>query len=361
MNSVGKSIAKVGLSALHLTAAHRLMAPFARGLGVVLMFHRVRPWESAAFAPNAQLEVTPDFLAAAVRRIRQRGVDIVDLDEARRRIDNPSGARRFAVITMDDGYADNFEHAYPVLTELDCPFTVYVATGLIDREAHPWWRILEEVIARQESTAVSLDGPVSYFDCRTASAKRETFRVLHGWLLEIDEDRQRQVVGELAWRYGIDAKALTGAEMMTWDQVRELAADPLVTIGAHTIGHYALAKLPEARARAEMRDGARVLEAATGTMPRHFAYPYGNLSAAGPREYRIAAELGFSTAVTTLRGMLRAGDARHPTALPRVAMDGNFQSVRYVDLFLSGVPFAFSRRPAHARVASGAIKAVASN
>ena len=335
-----RGLIKAGLEVLYWSGIHRLLAPRTGGRGAILMFHRVRPDPSNEFAPNAYLEVTPAFLSAAVALVRQSGMDIVDLDEAQRRLSDPS-AGRFCVLTFDDGYRDIFRHAYPVLKELDCPFTVYIATGFIDRTSEAWWLTLEEVVARQGSIAAGRDGPTEYFRCRTPAQKSAAFRALHDWLMRIDEERRQAAIRELAWRYGVDGAAIVDAEMMDWGEVRRLAADPLVTIGAHTVGHVSLARLAAGKARAEMRDGAKVLEAAIGIPPRHFAYPYGSPSDAGEREFRMAAEMGFATAVTSRRGVLTASAAARPTAWPRVPVSGHYQSVRYLDVLLSGVPFAF--------------------
>ena len=62
---------------------------------------------------------------------------------------------------------------------------------------------------------------------------------------------------------------------MSWDELRELAQDPLVTIGAHTKSHFALAKLPEADTRAEIADSVARIERELGRPCRHFSYPYG--------------------------------------------------------------------------------------
>lgn len=329
---------KAVLSALYLTGAHRLLRGSAAGQGAVLMFHRVRPDQSGDFAPNAHLEVTPQFLELAVNRARELGYDVVDLDEARRRLVE-GDRRRFVVLTFDDGYRDNFTVGYPVLKRLAAPFTVYVATGLVDRAAPLWWMIVEQVVQQQESVALSTDGEIAYVPSRGTGEKREAFARIHRWLVSIDEDRQREAVKDLAWRYGVDAQAMADAEMMSWEEVKALAADPLVTIGAHTVGHYALAKLPLPRARAEVRDGARVLEAVTGQKPRHFAYPYGYPGAAGPREFALLAELGFATAVTTRPGVLTGKSASNWTAWPRISMNGLYQSQRHFDVLLSGAPF----------------------
>ena len=129
--------------------------------------------------------------------------------------------------------------------------------------------------------------------------------------------------------------------MMTWDEIRQLAADPLVTIGAHTRRHYALAKLTLAEAQAEIEESVRRIERETGKPCRHFSYPYGDEGSAGPREFAIAKELGLKTAVTTRKGLIHPRHAHELTALPRVSLNGDYQKPRYVKVLLSGAPFAF--------------------
>jgi len=79
-----------------------------------------------------------------------------------------------------------------------------------------------------------------------------------------------------------------------------------------------------------------VIEAALGARPAHLSYPYGDPGSAGPREFAIAAELGFKTAVTTQPGVLFRGHAMHLTALPRISLNGEYQQLRYVRVLLSG-------------------------
>jgi peptidoglycan/xylan/chitin deacetylase (PgdA/CDA1 family) len=129
--------------------------------------------------------------------------------------------------------------------------------------------------------------------------------------------------------------------MMTWAEIRQMAADPLVTIGAHTRRHYALAKLTLAEARAEIEESVKRIERELGRPCRHFSYPYGDEASAGPREFEIARELGLKTAVTTRKGLIHRQHACELTALPRVSLNGDYQNPRYVKVLLSGAPFAF--------------------
>ena len=128
---------------------------------------------------------------------------------------------------------------------------------------------------------------------------------------------------------------------MGWPEIAQVAASPLATIGAHTVNHVMLRKWPKDQAVEEMKRSRQVIEASLGKPCEHFAFPVGDSSSASAREFQIAADLGFKTAVTTRPGVLFPEHGEHLTALPRVSLNGNFQSLRFIDVFLSGAPFAF--------------------
>jgi peptidoglycan/xylan/chitin deacetylase (PgdA/CDA1 family) len=123
---------------------------------------------------------------------------------------------------------------------------------------------------------------------------------------------------------------------MSWQELADLARDPLVTIGAHTVNHPILTKVTEGAVRAELDNSRSVIEAAIGVRPQHFAYPVGDRTAAGPREFQIAADLGYKTAVTTRPGVIFAQHADHLMALPRISLNGEFQNLRHAKVLISG-------------------------
>jgi peptidoglycan/xylan/chitin deacetylase (PgdA/CDA1 family) len=88
----------------------------------------------------------------------------------------------------------------------------------------------------------------------------------------------------------------------------------------------------------------KVIEEHIGKPAVHFAYPVGDRTSAGPRDFAIAAELGFSTAVTTRKGMLFPDHAKALHALPRLSVNGDWQDLDMMDVLLSGVPFLFWNR-----------------
>ena len=78
-----------------------------------------------------------------------------------------------------------------------------------------------------------------------------------------------------------------------------------------------------------MADLKGALEARLGIEVRDFAYPVGDRTSAGPREFDLARELGFATAVTTRPGMLFPEHARRLTALPRVSVNGCSPALKF--------------------------------
>ena len=188
---------------------------------------------------------------------------------------------------------------------------------------------------------LGMKGEGRHFPLGTTAEKEAAYHEIYWWLRSIPEDLARTVVAELAEAYGIDTRASHAELFMSWDELRELAQDPLVTIGAHTKSHFALGKLPEADMRAEIADSVARVERELVRPCRHFSYPYGCARSAGPREFRVTEELGLLTAVTTQKGLLHPEHAQALTALPRLSLNGDFQDIPYVKALLSGIPFAF--------------------
>lgn len=334
------AIVRTGLEALYFTGSHFWLKPFVGGLGVILTLHHVRPARRDAFQPNRLLEVTPEFLESTVRVIRRAGVELVSLDEMYRRFVQGAGKRRFTCLTFDDGYRDNLRYAYPVLKQYEVPFTIYVPTSFPDHLGKLWWHALEAIIVKSDRIGLVVDDRDRRFECSTIEQKRELFAALYWWLRRLPMPELRRVVDDLAARYDVDLRTLCDEQCMTWVELAELAADPLVTIGGHSVTHSALAKMSEENARSEMRTSAAIIEAALGVRPQHFSYPLGDQASAGPREFALARELGFKTAVTTRPGVLFPEHREHLTALPRISLNGEYQQRRFVRVLLSGAATA---------------------
>jgi peptidoglycan/xylan/chitin deacetylase (PgdA/CDA1 family) len=327
-----------GFRLLAAGRAERWLAPLARGAGVILMFHHVRPWRPRAFAPNRLLEITPAYLDHALGLVRAMGFDLIALDEASDRLRMRPGQKPFAVLTFDDGYRDNAEHALPILKRHGAPWTLFVTADYAGGEGRLWWIELEEAIARLDRIALAISDRPLDLPTRTPREKQAAFETIYWRLRAGPEERLRAVIAKLADQAGIDAAGLVRSLCLDWSELRTLAREPGVVIGAHTLSHPMLAKHDRAAAWREIAGSRDAIVAKLGQAPRHFAYPVGDPTSAGPRDFRLAAEAGFETAVTTRPGHVFAEHAGHLHALPRVSVNGLFQTEAALKALLSGVP-----------------------
>ena len=306
------------------TVAEQFAVSLARqiygGIGAIFCLHRIVPAaERSLLADNRALEITPESLREMLAWAAGRGLDVIALDQVPERLARPRRGK-FACFTFDDGYRDNLTLALPVFREFGMPFAVHVSPGLIDGSASVWWYQIEAALGRSEWLDFAWRG----WDYRWAVGSRDAFPALAKMIREQEDGAREELAAAICGAAGIDAAGVQKRLMMTWEEVRLLAADPLVTIGAHTVTHPVLRLLGEAEARAEMADSKRQLEVQLGGPVRHLAFPFGGANAVGSREFRLAEEAAFSTASTTRCANLFPAHARHLTALPRLTVSGNY-------------------------------------
>lgn len=344
---------KGALGTMHALGVHTVMRPLSEGTGMIFTMHRVRPQAELdaqlgafpAFNPNGLLEITPDFLDAALHFLTAKGLAILSLDEALEALNNPHIRKgRFAVLTFDDGYIDNRDHALPVLEAHKAPAMMYMPSSYPQGEGELWWVALEEMI-RSADKLTRPDQPEKGPQSVATAEQKTAFYLDVYWALRaLSQDEQRACVNWMAQQQGYDMGALCARLVLNTAQFKALAQHPLMSIGAHTVTHRAIARLSPEEAMREMVEGADWLEETLGERPKHFAFPYGDPGSAGPRDYALAKDAGFESAVTTRKGMLFDKHRDHLFALPRISLNGDYQAERYLELFTSGAPFLLANR-----------------
>jgi peptidoglycan/xylan/chitin deacetylase (PgdA/CDA1 family) len=344
MIDMGEKARKLVLNMARLSGLASLADRFAGGIGAILMLHRVTDGPSKPPDLNGHLAVRPAFLDAVLGEMKRLGYSFASMDEAVDRLERQRNGERFAAITLDDGYRDNLIEALPVFEKHETPFTIYVAPAQIDRTVDLWWEVIEEIVTRNERVEVDLNG-ATFLDCSTVAEKRAAARrIIQHVTADIPEMEQAAFVRNLASSAGLSGEDSGQSPLMDWSDVAGIAAHPLGTIGAHTVHHANLARLPAEQALRELTDSARILHERLGERPRHMAYPYGYPAAVGEREVRLAREAGYGSAVTTRHGVLYPEHGAYPHALPRISLNGRYQQVGFVRTMLSGITTPMANR-----------------
>lgn len=323
---------------MHFSGLDALAAPLLRGEGAIFCLHEVRPpqVQFQGFEPNYQLAVSPEFLDDVISMAKRQSYALVSLSELVDHLKAHGKSRRIAVFTLDDGYINNAVLAAPVFRAHSCPYTIFVAPGFAEGRTILWWLELERIIASSRQ--------VRGMPTETLQQKWFAFSALDRQARDLSEHDQRSFVAQLAQDCGIDWKSNTRTAMMDWEALRILSQDPLSTIGAHTLEHYAVKRLSSEQALHEMVASKKQIEQQLGKPADFFAYPYGDREQAGPRDFSLAEKAGFSASVTTRKGVITREHRHHLQSLPRIMVSGRYQNSRYVKTLMNGLPLYLNNR-----------------
>jgi peptidoglycan/xylan/chitin deacetylase (PgdA/CDA1 family) len=283
-----------------LAPAFRHLSPAGEGGQLsILAFHRVLP-ESDALFPDV-----PD-----VRRFAQilawlKGwFNVLPLDEAVDRLSRGELPERAAAITFDDGYADNYTQALPILRRHGMSATFFVATGFLDG-GRMWNDTIIEAIRRSPRESIDLSAiGLPTFPIASLAERRAA----------IDQCIKALKYRPLAQR-AADAELVASAAqavppedlMMTSSQVQALHKSGM-QIGAHTVSHPILTRLTADDARKEIAGSRATLEALLDAPVKSFAYPNGKAGDDYSDEHAaLVRDVGFAYALSTNPGAAAKG------------------------------------------------------
>lgn len=273
----------------------RMRGPHCPRLSI-LIYHRVLA------APDPLFPDLPDA-AAFERQLRAiaSAYVVLPLDAAIARLKDGSLPANAAAITFDDGYADNAEVALPMLRRLGLTATFFVAPGFLNG-GRMWNDTVYETL-RALPAGEHEFGALGRYRLEDAASRRRAADAILPTIKHLPQSERTAAVEALARR----APSLPDDLMMTDAQVRRLHASGM-GVGAHTMTHPILARLPLEAARAEIAESRRRLETLLDAPVPLFAYPNGKPGNDYTAEHvDVVRREGFAAAVSTAWGVAHAG------------------------------------------------------
>lgn len=311
------------LSAVRTTCGEQAFGGLAEamaGIGCIFVMHRVVEQKSDSAARN--LTITTGFLDEALTFLRDAGAEFISLSSLGQRMASGEPfTRPFVCLSFDDGYRDNLTLALPILRKHQAPATVFTPSGAPDRTMDVWFLRLEKAVMLNDQLKVDLPGVPAVLALSTPAQKYDAYRKIADYVHQ-DLPRNKSQIRRLLSPERISDEALAAEHLMTWSELRELADDPLMTIGGHTVSHPVLRNLDEDEALREIVTGRDRLAAKLERPIDVFSYPYGGREEVGRREVRLARQLGFSLAVTTRYDQVRLRHRARAFEFPRMTLGG---------------------------------------
>ena len=267
------------------------------GKVVILMYHRVLPrGDVASTFVQPGMYVTPETFEVHLRFLAKH-FELLTFDDLLSKWDTGDWSEdtRYAVITFDDGWLDNYRYAFPLLRRFRAPATIFLPTDLIATDGWLWSDSLSYALHR------SGRGGPNDWDASIERAKMLT------------DDARSEMIRRMFADHAIAPPA--ERRLVNWDEVREMSRGG-IGFGSHTSTHANLTRLTGTALEREL---AAPLETLRQQGVRHvpvLAYPNGDHTDA---TVEAAGRAGYRAAVTTQPGMGSARP-RDLLRLPRIGV-----------------------------------------
>lgn len=285
----------------------------------VLNYHRidkVTGVDFPTFKPN--VSASPEAFERQMAYLA-RWYNVVSLQDVLRWLDGKAALPPYAaLITFDDGYRDNYLHAYPILQRYQFPAVIFLTSDFIESDLPFYWDLVAYVLAHTTQDFLEAPDGITYHWHDRLSRERAASQVVEA-LKSLPEVEKRAWVEALPARLKVSPPAGFFRELMlTWEQVRQMHRDGM-EFGGHTMRHPILTRVPVSVAREEIV-GAKVrLEQELGEPVFGFAYPNGGKGDFNSEIQGLVAEAGFRTAFTLFPGPSSLSEVRRqPFAVRRI-------------------------------------------
>lgn len=274
---------------------------------IALTYHRVLPAQSLAEScSTSAIVVSPQTFRRHMQLLR-KAFNPLTADEFAASLASGKLPPRACIVTFDDGWLDNLEHALPILRECSVPALLFIATDYIGTGRCFWQETLARALfaaagAPERSAALFAElGDEHVPQLPPAEAKAAIRGIIDRWKSRPQEhiDALLARVQALLQTWGIAMPATHPDRFLSWAQVNELHSSGLVTIGSHCCTHTPLTKLASSQVREELQTSRRIIRERSGIDPLDLAYPNGDHDASITNAVKDA---GYRTAFTTLRG-----------------------------------------------------------
>jgi peptidoglycan/xylan/chitin deacetylase (PgdA/CDA1 family)/CelD/BcsL family acetyltransferase involved in cellulose biosynthesis len=270
----------------------------AEGAARIFYYHRVNN-DRDPFFPA----ISTDLFEAQMEHLA-RNYKVVGMAELCRHLEAGDSPEPVVGITFDDGYRDNFDHAFPILKRYHLPATIFLTTGNIDSGEPPWFERLAEALKKTNVEFLDLEIDVPRrFRTRTEAERLESNTNIFQQLRVLSDADRRMWLGEILRQLGTPPEeSERRGKMLTWDQARLMTTHD-IAFGGHTVTHPFLSKLTSEQAVWEVTECKRRIEDELQAPTHFFAYPNGREEDFAAANKDLLRDAGYRAAVTTVWGL----------------------------------------------------------
>jgi peptidoglycan/xylan/chitin deacetylase (PgdA/CDA1 family) len=283
---------------------------------IILLYHRVFNLTS----DPQQLAVSPENFNDQIRFLRSN-YSLIGIEEFENNIvrgkKNPA---RCVVLTFDDGYADNYYDALPILERHNAQALFYIATGNLDTAREFWWDDLERIFLGDHHLPSRLQvvhqGRSIELNTSSQAERTNTYHALHPLVKALTFNDRSALMKNITDWSGLSHEGRASHRMMTTPELILTSKSPAAVIGAHTHTHSRLSVCSPEEQRMEISQSKSILENLLHKKITHFSYPFGTREDYTTETVNICRDLGFTMVCSNYHDQVHSWHSRFE--LPRM-------------------------------------------
>lgn len=271
----------------------------------ILAYHRVMPTDALDSYPFDQelISATPGQFDSQMRYLREH-LRPIALNDVIAHVEQGTPLPPDSVaVTFDDGFADTYRYAFPVLQRYQIPATIFVSTGYVETGEPFWFELASYIIYRVPPHSLELHDGTLLPTGDSRETRTASLRHLQSTLKDLPNSARLRALSIWATRYS--AELTHGASLhsrpISWTQITEMAKCGIY-FGSHTVSHPNLTRVTDEELTRELVDSKTTLESKLQQPITTIAYPIGTPSAFNEKVLSAARETKFQLGLTYVSG-----------------------------------------------------------
>lgn len=283
---------------------------------IILIYHRVT---NLNFDPQ-QLAVKPENFYDQINHL-SKYYNLIEIEEFFDLIKKGKGfPQKTVILTFDDGYADNFLEAIPILESLNKQSLFYILTRLLNTDTEIWWDQLEKIFFLNnnlpEELEIEIKGTIYNHTVKNESEIKSVYNLIHRHLKYSSLEEQKKIMNNLFHWSNVNKEGRESHRFLSFYELKNMAKSKSAIIGAHTDTHSPLVTLAYAEQYKDIKKSKDVLESIIGKKVEHFSYPFGLKKDYNKKSIKICKQLGFKMVCANYYSQIHQWTNRYE--LPRI-------------------------------------------
>lgn len=297
---------------------------YFHGKAAILMLHRIAPIDSARLPENENLKIDPVLLDNFITQAKQEGYNFISLDDFFIKLTNSSFIdKRNLILTIDDGYRDNYTYGFPIFKKHQIPFCIYLCTSFLDTP-NMWWFSLEDFLL--QNTSIMINDKIS--DITTIETKRKVFLQIRSLILK--QMNTQTTAQKILSTFNIPHNINSYKDLsLTVEQIKQMLDYGGFTLGCHTHSHFVFNNLGFEEIKKDIFKSLEIINQVFNITSEHFCFPFGGNDQINQVYCDFIKQFPFKTAVTTRNGTIYPSHSNFTHVLPRISIYGkiNFKNL----------------------------------